>query len=437
MLTAEENALLCKVEGDAPMGQMMRRYWIPACLSADLEIDGQPRRIRLFGEDLVAFRDTSGKVGILDENCPHRGASLVLGRNEDCGVRCLYHGWKMSTDGTILETPPEPDELNFRKRIRATAYSTHEAGGFVWTYMGPPELQPRFPDFEFTHYPTENTLIMPSREECNWAQCLEGVLDSAHTNYLHSNGVRPTNAAIPMTEYKPDATFDRPSNDGAPRIEAQNTAYGYRYAAIRKPSVDAEKNAYIRVTLFAAPFYALFPAPAGWIFGQAFVPIDDHHTMFYFFQCKRAGAMDAEERLQHQRVSGLVPGVDVDAEYRKIRTPQNGWLQNRAAMRAGESFSGMTGINNEDIAVQESMGKLYDRTKERLGTSDVAVIRMRRIMLDSVRAFMSDGSTPVGLREEVAWSRLQAEERMIPLGENWRIVGAFAGEPIAAGIGEE
>ena len=431
MLTREENDLLTRVEGDAPMGKMLRRYWLPALLSAELEADGAPKRVRLLGENLVAFRDSNGRVGLLDENCPHRGASLVLARNEQCGLRCLYHGWKFDVDGRVLETPPEPDEHNFKDRVRAPGYPVREAGGLLWAYLGPPANEPAFPDFEFTHAPASHVLPMSAVESCNWAQGMEGVIDSAHTNYLHSNAVRPAETGKDGSKYQADAEISRPSNDGAPRIEAQNTAYGFRYAAIRKPLVDAESKRYIRITLFAAPCFAMFPAAQGWSFFQAFVPMDDTHTRFIFVMTKREEPFTEEQRFVHAHKSGLAPGVDLDADGRSIRRRENNWQQDRAAMKNG-SFSGIEGVNIEDLAMQESMGAIYDRTKEHLGTSDVAVIRFRRLMLDSVRAFIADGRTPLGLTEPVAYEKLRAEEAMIPIHAPWQPIGAYAGEPTTA-----
>jgi phthalate 4,5-dioxygenase len=430
MLSREENELLCRVGPDAPMGKMLRRYWIPAVLGADLVADGAPRRVRVLGEDLVAFRDSAGRVGLLDENCPHRGASLVLARNEACGLRCLYHGWKLDVSGRVVETPPEPDELNFRDRVRALAYPTYEAGGFVWAYLGPAGNEPPHCDLEFTTLPLDHVLIMTAREECNFIQTIEGVIDSAHSNYLHSKAIKPATGMATTVFAHNVLDLDRPSNDGAPIIEAQDTAYGFRYAAIRVPTHDADRSRYIRVTLFAAPFHAFIPAPDGWGFMQIFVPIDDEHTMFHFVRYRFDEPIDADARQRHLTWSGTRKGVDVDDEYRKVRTKANAWGQDRAAMASGESFSGITGVNNEDFAVQESMGPLYDRRKEHLGTSDVAVIRMRRLMLDSVRRFTETGAPPLGLDRPIPYHRLRAEEKMIPLGAPWQAVGAFAGEPV-------
>ena len=185
MLTPEENELLCRVEGEAPMGEIMRRHWLPACLSEEIEEpDGDPVRVRLLGEDLVAFRDTDGRVGVLDEMCPHRRASLVLGRNEECGLRCLYHGWKMDVDGNVLEMSSEPPESKMTEKVKHKAYPTHEAAGFVWVYMGPPDEQPEFtaPVFQ----PTPDTKVSISKViiDCNWAQILEGAIDSASSTSI-------------------------------------------------------------------------------------------------------------------------------------------------------------------------------------------------------------------------------------------------------------
>ena len=419
MLTHEENELLCRVGARTPMGRMLRRYWMPALQSAALEAGGAPRRVRLLGDDLVAFRAADGSVGLLDEHCPHRGASLVLAQNVDCALQCLYHGWKIAPSGRILETPAEPAASTLRHKVRARSYATYETGGLVWAYLGLPGTEPPRLDLACVTAPVERLDIMQAREECNWVQCLEGVIDSAHSNYLHANGIKPV-AGDASRMRSGDLLIDRPSDDGRPRVEAENTAYGFRYAAIRRPLVDPEHLQYVRATLFVAPFYALFPAPLGLQSLQAFVPIDDEHTMFYFFQMSEREPFTDEARSRRHFRSGMQPGIDLDAGFRKIRSRENDWLQDRESMRRGTSFSGVHGVNNEDIAVQESMGPIYDRTKERLGTSDVAVIRMRRLMLDAVQRFERDKAPPLGLAEPVAYPELRAIEQIIPLGARWQ-----------------
>ncbi|MGA2393710.1 MAG: Rieske 2Fe-2S domain-containing protein [Candidatus Lustribacter sp.] len=417
MLTREENELLCRVEGDAPMGRMLRRYWIPAALSTELEAGGAPRRTRLFGEDLVAFRAADGTVGVLDEHCPHRGASLVLARNENCALTCIYHGWRVAADGRVLETPAEPPEHRFADRVRAQSYPCYEDGGIVWAYLGPPGTDPPRMHFGWMSLPAEQRMFVKVRETCNWVQGLEGVIDTAHSNILHTNGIKPA-AVGDATVGNDDGASLRPSADPAPRIECESTSYGFRYAAIRRPLVDADTRDYVRVSLFIAPFFAFFPNPVGWQYMQAFIPIDDEHTTFLFAQAKLDGPIDERARQARLKRAGMQIGIDLDNDYRKTRTRENNWQQDRAAMQAGD-FTGIHGVNNEDIAVQESMGPLYDRTKEHLGASDTAVIRMRRIMLDGLQRFMR-GAPPVGLAEPVTYETLHAEERMIPKGSAWQ-----------------
>lgn len=437
MLTHEENEVLTRVGRGTPMGDMMRRYWLPAIMSSEIgEPDGTPKRVRLLGEDLVAFRDSDGRVGVMDEYCPHRGASLVLARNEDNALQCLYHGWRIAVDGAIVDTPCEPEESDFKDRIRHIAYPVREAGGIVWTYMGPPGSEPQFPDFPWTHLPLENVSILKSRIECNWAQGLEGVIDSAHSNFLHSSDIVPSAKVATLggaSQYHTSdttRTVDRPSNDGRPRMETQDTSYGFRYAAIRKPLRDADSNKYIRVSLFAAPFYGFFPTPEGFGAMQAFVPVDDHTTFFYFFQYSFNGPVD-HENLAYR--SGMRVGIDLDENFRKVRTLENNYLQDRDSMKSGKSFSGIFGVNVQDMAVQESMGRIFDRTREHLGVSDVAVIRFRRIMIDAARRFAESGATPPALQGGVPYDRLRAQEKIIPMDDSWLPIGAFAGEPTEAG----
>jgi phthalate 4,5-dioxygenase len=293
----------------------------------------------------------------------------------------------------------------------------------VWTYLGPAGKEPPKMNFDWTALPASHVHVMKAREECNWAQCLEGVLDSAHSNYLHSNLLAPSDD-IATSVYTGDHTIKRPSNDGAPRIEAESTSYGFRYAAIRKPIVEPENNIYVRVTLFLAPMYAMFPAPQGWGAMQAFVPVDDTHTMFHYFQWRYDEPIDVEGRLRNTTRAGMTVGVDLDTDYVKNRTVGNLWMQDRDRMRNG-SFSGIIGVNNEDIAVQESMGPVYDRTREHLGASDVAVIRMRRLMLDSVQRF-DQGDEPLGLTEPVRYDELHAFEGVLPKDTPWQAAERFA-----------
>jgi phthalate 4,5-dioxygenase oxygenase subunit len=414
MLTREENELLTRVGPGTPMGAMMRRYWLPALLSEEVgEADGDPQRMRLLGEDLVAFRDTRGRVGLMAEHCPHRCASLVYGRNEEGGLRCIYHGWKMDVDGNVLETPPEPPDSTFKDRIKHVAYATYERNGVVWAYMGPREHTPPVPDWEWMQAPPEQLGVTKIYQECSYLQGVEGSIDSAHSDYLHSSNIR-----------------GRPS-DHAPRLETQDTAYGFRYAAIRKPDAEPDRQKYVRVTLFVAPFYVFTPplrmgssssaAPGQDVrVQQAWVPIDDEHNYFFSLRFNRNGPLVDNHRDQFQ----------MDAAFRPRRHRANQHLQDRAAMRRG-SWTGIEGVNSQDFAVVESMGPIVDRSKEHLGVSDVAVIRMRRRMLDAVRAFQA-GAPPLGLDPAIPTERLATDERIVPIDTPWQAVAAFAGEEVPA-----
>jgi phthalate 4,5-dioxygenase oxygenase subunit len=412
------------------MGRMMRRYWLPALQSDELVAGGAPKAARLLGEDLVAFRTANGTVGVLEEYCPHRGASLTLARNEDCGLRCIYHGWKIDAAGTVLETPAEPAGSTFKERVHAVSYPVREAGGIVWTYLGAPGSEPPLPEFAWTAPPADHRWILKARIDANWLQSIEAIVDSAHVNYLHSTMFVAADQV--SSQLQSNGSLARPSGDGSPRIEVQTTAYGMRYAAIRAPLTGADTHDYVRVTLFIAPCYALLPVAAGEMtFMQMFVPIDDEHTMFYYIKTNHDASLDAETLALHSFRAGVRPGVDIDSAFNKFRTRANAWQQDRGAMERGESFSGIHGVNMEDMVVQESMGPLYDRRREHLGASDAAVIRLRRVLLDALRD-CDAGLAPPGLGEPIAYARLAAEERLVPKETPWQTVGAFGGEATGA-----
>src|SRR5487761_396869 len=236
MLTAEENELLCRVDGEAPMGHLMRRHWVPALLSEQVSRpDGAPVRVQLFGEKLVAFRDSSGKLGLLGEACPHRKASLAFGRNEECGLRCLYHGWKFDVEGNILDMACEPEGSRLKSGFKHKSYPAREGGGFVWVYMGPVAQMREFEPPAWAPSATVRISIVKMHTACNWAQVLEGSIDSAHSSSLHSS-VMP---AMAVEGAKATETaWPRPSTDKAPRLQVQQTGFGFRYAAIRQPILN-------------------------------------------------------------------------------------------------------------------------------------------------------------------------------------------------------
>jgi phthalate 4,5-dioxygenase oxygenase subunit len=414
MMSSEENDLLCRVEGDAPMGQIMRRHWIPACLTEEVsEPDGKPIRVRMLGEDLVVFRDSDGKLGVLDEYCPHRRVSLVYGRNEECGLRCLYHGWKMDVDGNVVEMASEPPESGFVDKVKTKAYPAREAGGFVWIYMGPAEAMPEFEPPAFAPTPDTQVSILKIHVGCNWAQILEGQIDSAHSSSLHSSDMKPAKVDSAKAV---ETHWLRPSTDKAPRLQIERTSYGFHYAAIRRPIMNAATQDYVRKTVYVAPFVALIPPNNAYNVATVLGPTDDTHTAFYFIAWAPSGNIDQEawRKFNHAQV-----GIDVDQDYRNVCTLENDYLQDRQAMKLGD-FTGIKGIPNQDIAMWETMGPIADRTREKLGASDLAVVEFRKLMVDAARAFQQTGEVIGRTEPHIPHASIGSFEAMLPKTADWR-----------------
>lgn len=418
MLTREENDLMCRVEGNAPMGDIFRHHWIPACLIEEVpEPDGTPVKVRLLGEDLVVFRDSDGRVGVLDELCPHRRASLVYGRNEECGLRCLYHGWKIDVDGNVLEMSSEPPESGFVEKVKHKAYPVEEHAGVVWVYMGPAESKPAFEPPVFMPTPDTKVAIAKIMIDCNWAQILEGAIDSAHSSSLHSSDMVPARVDGAKATQQ---NWLRPSTDKAPRLQVQNTGFGFRYAALRRPITNAATHDYVRTTLFIAPYTVLIPPNDQYRVAILHVPSDDTHTAFHFIAFgDPATTPDTEtwRKFLHAQV-----GIDVDKHFRKVRTRENDYLQDRQAMKLG-NFTGIPGIPNQDIVMWETMGPIADRSSERLGASDLAIVEFRRVMLAAAKACQADG-TVIGRGEShVPHAALRSFEGVVSKSIDWRTAG--------------
>jgi phthalate 4,5-dioxygenase oxygenase subunit len=423
MLSAEDNDLLCRVEGDAPMGQIMRRHWLPACLSEEVaDRDGDPVRVRLLGEDLIAFRDSDGRLGVIGEYCPHRRASLALGRNEQCGVRCLYHGWKIDVAGNMLEMPSEPADSRFKDKVRHKSYPVHEAAGLVWVFMGPAAEMPPFDPPVFQPTAAARIAIAKIIVDCNWAQVLEGAIDSAHSSTLHASDMVP--AQVDGASVANDQLWLRPSTDRAPRLVVQRTPFGFRYAALRRPIRDEATHMYVRTTLFIAPFTVLIPRNNLYCMAIQQVPMDDTHTVFHFIAF---GGETTPDTAAWRRFLGAEVGVDLDRRFRKTRTRDNDFLQDRAAMRNG-NFTGIRGIPNQDIAMWETMGPIAYRSQERLGVSDAAILQFRRIMVEAARHFAATGRVIGRGQPYIPHARLGSFEGVVPKTEDWRTLGVSAEE---------
>jgi phenylpropionate dioxygenase-like ring-hydroxylating dioxygenase large terminal subunit len=392
MLSAEENALLTQTGPDAPMGQLARRYWLPALLSEDLpEPDGAPVRVKLLGERLVAFRRTDGQVGLVGEFCPHRGASLVLARNEENALRCIYHGWQIGCDGAVLDTPTEKAASNFKDRLQQLAYPTREAGGMVWTYMGPPERMPTFPDFPWNTLPASHVFSIRILQESNFLQGIEGGLDPIHVQFLHrqmdGSRLRARNAALGGAV------------DMAPDQYTLDTDFGFLAAAIRAHADPNQR--YVRVTPFMMPWWTIVPYPVPEIasgrgtHAHAWVPVDDEHCWVYYIHFDPYAPVDRQVIEQLFGWSSLLT-----PDHQKRANASNLYLQDREMMRT-RNYSGIGNVVLQDLAINETQGPIYDRGTEHLGTSDVAIITLRRRMLQAVRGFMA-GQEPMGIDTDYA-----------------------------------
>jgi phthalate 4,5-dioxygenase oxygenase subunit len=422
MLTPEENEALCRVGPGTPMGTLLRRYWVPAFQLGDLpEPDCPPIRVTILGEDFVAFRDTEGRIGFLDELCAHRGASLVLGRVEDCGIRCLYHGWKYAVDGTILETPNLTGS-RFRERVKHGSYPVRESGGLGWVYLGPPEAIPPFPVFRWDDV-AAGVAVTEMVMDCNWMQVLEGSIDSSHVGILHLDtlavmGAGPRSvgsfdfAGDPWDHEMltpPQAGDPWPSTDNAPRIEVEDTPYGFQYAALREAAGDPGKT-YVRVTAFVMPYTAFIAGTKGAVI---VVPRDDD-TCSSFGVFVRPAGTGGPARPNRTGVDPSVWGPE--PENRRLRVPP----QDREAMASGQSFAGFRGGNRvQDGAVQMSEGTLYDRTKEHLVPADLAIIKLRRVLADSIR-LLEEGKPPLGLGAGFDLSGVEAVNAVVDANTPWQ-----------------
>lgn len=417
MLTHEENDLLCRVEGQAPMGQLMRRHWTPVCLIEEVsEPDGAPVKAQVLGEDLVVFRDTEGRVGVMDEYCPHRRVSLVFGRNENCGLRCLYHGWKMDVEGNIVERVSEPVipiSSTHAAPPKHLAYPTKEWGGFVWAYMGPPETLTAFEPPAWAPNADAKVTIAKVIIDCNWAQILEGAIDSAHSSSLHSSDMVPARVDSAKAT---DSMWLRPSTDKAPRMQIERGSYGFRYAAIRRPITNAAANDYVRSTVFVAPATALIPPNNLYNVANINVPMDDTHTAFYFLAWGHPSQTPNTDTWR--KFLGQQLGPDLDPTYRPLRNRANMFWQDRQAMKAG-NFTGITGFPNQDIAMWLTMGPIADRTHERLGASDQAIVEFRKQMLQAAQAF-AKGEPAIGTGDLRIPKQICAYQAIVPKTTDWR-----------------
>jgi phthalate 4,5-dioxygenase oxygenase subunit len=418
MLLPEENDLLCRVQDDAPMARLMRRHWVPVCLVEEVaEADGTPLLVEAIGRRYVAFRDSNGDLGLLDELCPHRRASLVYGRNEECGLRCLYHGWKFDVKGNAVAMSSEPEGSPLHGKVKHKAYPLQEWGGFVWAWLGDEaEMYPFQPPAFAPHADTKVT-ILKVRIPANWAQITEGQIDSAHSSSLHSSDMVPARVEGAAAD---DKSWYRPSTDKSPRMQTQTTAYGFHYAAIRKPIRNAATHNYLRVTEYIAPFTSLIPPNNSYNVATVIVPIDDTTSHFHFIAW---GGKDCPSTEEWRKFNHVQKGIDLDDRWVSRRNAANNFLQDRQAMKLG-NFTGVKGIPNQDIVMWVSMGAIVDRSQDILGASDLAIVEFRRLMVDAAKR-VAEGGPAIGADEPRAvHARIASREGIYPKDVDWRLLGS-------------
>jgi phenylpropionate dioxygenase-like ring-hydroxylating dioxygenase large terminal subunit len=420
MMTAAENETLVRVGPGTPMGEFMRQFWVPACLSSELEIDGEPMRLMLLCEKLIAFRDSEGRVGILDHLCPHRCASLFFGRNEESGIRCVYHGWKFDVDGNCLDQPNLPDKNRYPSGTKAKAYKTIERGGLVFVYMGTRETPPGLPELEPIMAEPDDRNIALTQRDCNYMQALEGDIDTSHLGFLHVGG-------IDTSRLDPADPVTYTVVNKAPAIGASEMPFGTMYAASRDAMAGFDHH---RFASFIFPFWVTYPSNdmEKNMSANAWVPIDDEHTMIFNMDAQRA-APNGHKPMTYTDgtpVQGLARPVnylprtsDWMGRWRAAPNQANDYFMDHEARRSGASFSGITGIPLQDQMVQESMGPIVDRTKEHLSMSDRMVVLTRRVMLKAVEAYRTTGALPEVL-DNPALCRLAAGGDMVTeTGTDW------------------
>jgi phthalate 4,5-dioxygenase oxygenase subunit len=404
MLRKEQSDLLTQTGPGTPMGRMFRSYWIPALLADELpEKDCPPVRVKLLSERLVAFRDTQGRYGLMDEFCAHRGVSLWFGRNEECGLRCAYHGWKYDVTGQCLEIPSEPEASRFAKKIKLRSYPLVERGGLLWTYMGPLEAQPPLPEWEFITVPRNQTFSSKRLQESNWLQAMEGGIDSSHVSFLHRGDLNtdPLFKGAKGNEYN--------LSDARPVFEVVESEGGLYIGARR----NAENGHYYwRITQWVMPSFTMI-APRGThsVHGHFWIPIDDEACWAWSYDYHPIRELTPVEVAAMRDGKGVhvryVPGT-----YRPLANRDNDYLIDRAAQKAGRTFSGVDGISMQDASLQESMGPIVDRTKENLASTDNGIIMARHRLLRAVKALVDQGVVPPGV--DAAHQKVRSAAIVLP-----------------------
>jgi len=399
MKAAQDSEDLTRVGPGTVMGEFMRQYWIPAVMSGELAADGEPVRLALLGEKLIAFRDTSGRVGVMDHRCPHRCASLFLGRNEHDGIRCVYHGWKFDVTGRCVDMPSVPAHQDFKDRVRAKAYPAVERNGLVWVYMGARTEPPPLPMVEVSLLPSDQVDVVMTQRRCNWMQALEGDIDTSHFGFLHVGHLDPS-------EVPPGHALEHTATDRAPQYHVRDTPWGTSYGAYRRVPAGGDERIYWRFANYMFPFWSQTPQgefPLH-VHARAWVPMDDEHTMFVFLRW-RSSMRNVRDPLKDGNTLGgsrpraeyLPNTTDWTGRWRLKADESNDWMIDREAQRTNRIYTGIDNIHLQDQAVTESMGGITDHAFEHLGPGDLMIARTRRRALQAARSFRQTGAAPPGV----------------------------------------
>ena len=419
MLNKEDNELLTRVGRNTPLGMLFREYWHPVLLSSELpKPDGDQIRIRVLGEDLIAFRDTAGRVGILEERCRHRRASLFFGRNEQGGIRCAYHGWKFDVDGRCIDMPNEPPDSKVKEKVCQTAYLAREQGGVVWIYMGAARPAPPLPNLEWIGLPENQRFQSKRVQQSNWLQALEGDIDQSHVGFAHRRLDEGTLTGRP--------TVDRiRADDTHPRMVAQDTPYGNLIGAGRSAG---DGQSYWRITQFLFPHWVM-TGPYGenpTRHARAWVPIDDHSTLMFTCTFHPLKPLTDSDIIRMRPGAGagyvgednfLPPTNAPFGAWMPKATLDNDFLMDRSLQKSA-FFSGIREFWAQDAALQESMGRISDRSEEHLVQADIGIVRVRRRLLQAVRA-MRDENTPAPALHEPDWYQVRGAAILIPEEASW------------------
>ena len=403
MLSAADNELLVRTGAGTPMGEYFRRYWLPVALSREMPApDSPPIRVKVMGEDLVAFRDSNGRVGLIEPHCAHRGTSLFFGRNEECGLRCIHHGWKYDVDGKCVDMPNVEPDAGMRGKVSIKAYPTREYGEMVWAYMGPlrgPHVPlPELPQLEHGLVPASQRYVTKRLQQCNWAQSMDGALDTAHFSFLHMPA--PQVAANSSANIAADEARIRwLRNDPMPQFTVIEHPVGFVVGGARKAD---GKDLYWRITQFMLPSHSITPSamPGEVYYGYTWVPVDDESCWIYIYGWHPGRPITAEERGLYEK-GGYGQFAELGPGYVPLRNRSNDYLIDREEQKH-RSFTGIRGIAEQDTMAQESQGLIADRTKEHLAGTDVAVVRFRRLMLKEAKALRS-GKEPAAAQHPTSY----------------------------------